>query len=218
MHFKTLDIAGAEPAIQGMRNPLQSHDKSDSHVTDGYFIIGDKDYDLAKRLILAGPEHRKFLRQIVVWVNISAPRFWWSEFDTYKIGTSANSESTMHTLLKKPITRDMFEIDFNEDDLKMFEDFDPEIGFDGYLYLLEEIRQFALSMPLDEKKYCHKLLKQMLPESFIQTRTVCLNYEVLSNMYQQRKNHKLPQWREDFVSWIKTLPHSEFITKEFDKD
>lgn len=209
--FKTLEVAGWLPALKGMRNPLKSYSRNDSYIaSDNYVVIGKNDYDLAKRLILAGPEHRKFLRQIVVWVDITLPRFIWSEFDTYKIGTATNSESTMHTLLKEPITKDMFEINFD------LEDDDIEQDFEQYLNLLENIRNVANDS--DNKNDYHLLLKSLLPESFKQTRTVCLNYEVLSNMYHQRKNHRLPQWNKDFVSWIYTLPYSEFITQQFDKN
>ena len=160
MDFNTLDVQGFDSAMRGMRNPLKSYDKADSEWTLDYsgehFTIGPNDYKLAKGLWKGGTEHRKWMRQVIVWVEITAPRYWWSEFDTYKIGTSANSESTMHTILKA-----------------------------------------------------------MLPESFLQKRTICLNYEVLATMYRQRKNHRLPQWSRDFVSWVKTLPYNQFITGDF---
>lgn len=214
--FKTLEVAGWIPALKGMRNPLKSWNKSDSYIgSDNRINIGPNDYDLARRLIVGGSPHRKFLRQINIWVDISAPRFWWSEFDTYKIGTSANSESTMHTLLKEPITLDMFE--FCEDSDLM--SITSMYVFEEYIKGLEDIRKYAAEIvnAKDKNKYL-QLLKLMLPESFIQTRTVCLNYEVLANMYYWRKDHRLPQWSKDFVSWIYTLPYSEFITQQFDKN
>ncbi len=218
MEFKTLQISGWQPAIQGMRNPLKSYDKADScieiidpnYVTMGQFIFGPNDYKLAKGLWKGGTEHRKWMRQVIVWVKITAPRYWWSEFDTYKIGTSANSESTMHTLLKEDFDESQFEWPFEANSVE-------EHMFITYIKVLKAIRDKAngASTPAQKEAY-HRILKAMLPESFLQTRTICLNYEVLATMYRQRKNHRLPEWNTDFVSWIKTLPHNEFITGEFD--
>ena len=210
MNFKTLEVAGWEPALYGMRFPLKSLYKADSYYDGDNFIIGPNDYNLAKKLWKAGPEHRKYLRQIQVWVKISAPRYWWSEFDTYKIGTSANSFSTMHKILTE---------DFDQTDFEwMFEarDWDIEVEFRNYLDVLKMVRDRANDDPKYKEHY-QQLLKCMLPESFIQTRAVNLNYEVLATMYHQRKNHRLPQWSKDFVEWTHTLPYSEFITGRFDE-
>ena len=216
--FKTLEVAGWIPALKGMRNPLKSYSRIDSYIgSDNHIVIGPNDYDLARRLIIGGPPHRKFLRQICVWVDISAARFWWNEFDTYKIGTSANSESTMHTLLKEPITLDMFEFDTNlESDILALA---STYVFEEYINGLEDTRKYIADLTdIKLKNKYLSLLKSMLPESFIQTRTVCLNYEVLSNMYYWRKDHRLPQWNTDFVNWIKTLPYNEFITQEWPEE
>lgn len=208
--FETLDVAGWAPAIEGMRSPYKSYDRADSQeVYYDDFRLGEADYKLAKGLCQAGPEHRKWMRQIQVWVKISQPLYWFSEFDTYKIGTVANSESTMHTLMKRPLT---------------LQDFDTEyVSIEGIEQLENTI--FNLNTLIDmyprfddneEKEKLFINIKSLLPTSFIQTRYVSLNYETLHAMYHQRKNHRLPQWSQDFVSWIKTLPYSEFITEEFD--
>lgn len=221
--FETLEVAGWISAIEGMRAPLKSYDKSDS--IDAYydrFILGEKDYKLAKSLCKAGPEHRKWMRQIQVWVKISMPLYWWSEFDTYKIGTSANSESTMHTLTKRELTLDDFDTKYMTKE-----------GTDNLFKYIEEYLNVTLSH-YNSCKQCYNIdknpeelpyieqvfidLKSLLPTSFIQTRYVNLNYEVLHNMYHQRKNHRLPQWSKDFVSWIKTLPYSCFITENFEEE
>lgn len=208
--FKTLEVGGFSGAIHGMRNPLKSYEKSDSHYdSNEQFIIGSNDYNLAKRLWKAGTEHRKYLRQIFVIVDIWAPRFWWSEWDTYKIGTAANSESTMHTLLQEDFGYDQFEWPCFDN-----ADWDIEAGFKDYISLLKIVRDRANYDSKDKAKY-HQILKAMLPESFIQKRTVSLNYETLATMYHQRKNHKLPQWSVTFVSWIHSLPYNEFITGHF---
>lgn len=210
--FKTLEVAGIAAAMKGMRNPLKSYDKADTKV-DNFTdcVIGPNDYDLARRLWKGGTEHRKYLRQIYVCVDIWAPRFWWSEFDTYKIGTTANSESTMHTLLKEDFGLEQFELPIFEE-----KDWIAKSGFEAYIHILKHIRDKAnICEDRKEKEHYHQILKAMLPESFIQKRTVSLNYETLSTMYRQRKNHRLPQWNTDFVSWINTLPYSELITGEF---
>lgn len=210
MKFKTIDVQGFYPAMRGMRNPLKSYSKADTYQYP-VVTIGDNDIDLAKRLWKAGTEHRKYLRMIQVWVDIWAPRYFWSEFDTYKIGTVANSESTMHKILEE---------DFNYNDFEWPEfdgaDWDIEAGFKDYIDLLRTISDRAKTEP-KQKQYYLKILKTMLPESFIQKRTICLNYETLANMYHQRKNHRLPQWSKDFVEWIHTLPYNELITGEFDE-
>lgn len=217
MKFETIDVQGFEAAMSGMRNPLKSYHKADSvwtindTETDEIYEIGPNDYKLAKSLWKGGTEHRKWMRQVVVWVDITAPRYWWSEFDTYKIGTTANSESTMHTILKEDFDQSQFEWPKFDNG-----DWDIMAAFNDYIDIIKTVRDRANEMHGEKKEYYHQMLKAMLPESFLQKRTICLNYEVLATMYRQRKNHRLPQWRESFVSWIKTLPYNEFITGDFD--
>lgn len=210
--FQTLCVCGFEPALHGMRLPLKSHEKADSYYEkDDNFIIGPNDYKLMKNLWKGGTEHRKYLRQIQVWAEIEFPRYVWAEWDTYRIGVSANSESTMHTILKE---------DFNNSEFEWPKfknaDWDIEAAFNDYLNIIITVRDRANEASGQDKEYYQQILKAMLPESFLQKRTVCLNYEVLATMYRQRKNHRLPQWSKDFVSWINTLPFPEFITGDFD--
>lgn len=210
--FKTLKVEGFQPALQGMRLPLKSGERADSHWVNDTFVIGPNDYGLAKRLIKAGTEHRKFLRMIQVWVEIQQPRYFFQEWDTYKIATVSNSESTMHKLLDEDLKYSDFDIpQFDRDD-KYIEDI-----FKQYLKTLIVVKEKACASFGSERVYYHHLLKAMLPESFKQKRVVSLNYETLNNMYHQRFKHRLPQWHTEFVSWIKTLPYNEFITGEFDE-
>ena len=214
--FETLDVSGLPSAIYGMRLPLKSHLKSDSWTDAGHFMLGPNDYKLAKSLFNSGPEHAKWTRQVMVWVNISAPRYWWSEWDTYKVGTSANSESTMHTIEKRPLTVNDFELPegFAEKYPSKYETFTNYITF---LNDLISAYNLPIELPQDKeyKEDMFRILKACLPESFVQKRTVCLSYATLANIYKQRKMHRLPQWNTDFVAWVKTLPYSEFITGEF---
>lgn len=247
--FQTLDISGWEAAIYGMRAPLKSYSKFDSEtlckikndsVFQG-FSFGDKDYQLASKLVKAGPEHRKWMRQIQVWVKISMPLYWWSEFDTYKIGTSANSESTMHTLAKRNLVWEDFDTEYMDeigkevqvaalrrinqalvrynitvDEIKKLkEELANPFSSDTDNFDIDEIESKIAILEIEKQKEFISL-KSLVTTSFIQTRYVNLNYEVLHNMYHQRKNHRLPQWSKDFVSWVETLPYSEFITEKFD--
>lgn len=213
MEFKTIDVQGFYPALSGMRNPLKSYNRFDSkwvyEYGDEQFIIGSKDYDLAKRLWTGGTEHRKWMRQVIVWVDITAPRYWWSEFDTYKIGTSANSESTMHRLTKDGVKKEDLDFTWGLDGL-------ADSTMEDLISNLNVLIDFYNACTPEKKKEIFPLIKGLLPESFMQKRTVCLNYEVLATMYRQRKNHCLPQWSKDFTSWVETLPYSEFITGNFD--
>lgn len=229
---------GWEAAIRGMRNPKNSWDKSDSkQVSDmlmdeqtyvpAHFEIGPNDLDLMRRLCAAGNDHRKFMRMIIVYCDITAPLYWWKEFDTYKVGTVANSCSTMHKIHAKEFTMD----DFSHEHLvsngaatrnnvgKTFDDESCwELGFDHYGALLGVINSlnYARDMYLlhRQKRDWWQMI-QLLPSSYNQKRTVMLNYEVLTNMYNSRKHHKLDEWH-DFCDWIKGLPHSELITKQTD--
>ena len=189
---------------------------SDHHYT--LDLIGPNDMDLAKRLIAAGGEHRKFLRQIFVSVDITAPLYWWKEFDTYKIGTTANSTSTMHKLASTPITRDCFEMDdYDAENLVIGDEYVNDILYDytcgefvdSIIQHLEELRQNYNETK--DKRYWKELIR-WLPESWLQTRTVTMNYENLRNMYHQRKNHKLTEWHS-FCKWVEEcLPYAkEFI-------
>ena len=220
MKFENTAVSNFEGALRGMRNPLNSWDKSDTEYyydDNGYQAkIGENDMKLAKRLISGGSEHRKFLRQIMVSVDITAPLYWWKQFDTYKVGTTANSTSTMHTLTKTPITKDCFELDGIDDIYMTF-------FFDSAIDKLEAMRvtylQFNGTHEDDKAKGAWKALIAALPESWLQTRTVTMNYENLANMYHQRKHHKLKQWTEDFVDWVKSLPYAqEFIIQEESDD
>jgi len=172
--------------------------------------IGPKDMKLAQRLICGGPEHRKFMRQIQVCVDITAPLYWWKEFDTYKVGTVANSTSTMHKLAETPITRDCFLLDKENDELNMCED-DLYVSFcsciDNLIDLCERLRQKYLETK--DIRYWRALV-QILPNAWLQTRTVTMNYENLLSICSksQRRNHKLPEWREDFISWARELPYA----------
>lgn len=211
VNFQTIEVAGFAPAIMGMRHPLKSYDKADSsYDEEGILHIGQNDYDLAKRLCQAGgPEHAKFLRQIEVWVNITAPRFWWPEFDTYKIGTTANSQSTMHTLMRDGVKEEDFYFYFGEDSL-------ANDAFRSYLFNINTLIDVYKQLEAGEiKEQYFEKIKAMLPEGFIQTRMVSLNYQVLRTMYNQRKGHRLSGWNTDFVNWVKTLPVSEWITGDF---
>lgn len=211
INFQTVEVAGFAPAIAGMRHPLKSYNKADSgYDKEGNLHIGQNDYALAKRLCEAGsPEHAKFLRQISVWVNITAPRFWWTEFDTYKIGTTANSQSTMHTLMRDGIKEEDIYFYFGEDE-------NANEVMRNYLKSINELIELYKTLEAGEiKEQYFEKIKAMLPEGFIQTRMVSLNYQVLRTMYNQRKNHRLSGWNTDFVKWIKTLPVSEWITGEF---
>lgn len=205
--------------ISGMRNPMNSWDKMDSHDTAGLFFLGDKDKQLMKKLAKAGTDHRKFMRMIPVYVDITAPLYWWKEFDTYKVGTVANSCSTMHKIAEKEFTKD----DFSVEHLLGMEDnpFTVAISSDGTelspIGLMADIISMlngcrAKYLETKDKNYWWQMI-QLLPSSYNQKRSVMLNYEVLANMYKSRKNHKLDEWR-DFCRWMEDLPFSYLITGE----
>lgn len=233
---------GWEAAIRGMRNPMNSWDKSDSAICykeiachscnenrnncaynlehDG-FVIGDNDLDLMKRLRNAGTDHRKYMRMISVYCDITAPLYWWKEFDTYKVGTVANSCSTMHKIHAKRFSVDDFsrehiweDINYDHPRTQLVGTEDNPVCLDDVQILiytvgvLNECRELYLNTK--DKRYWYKMI-QLLPSSYNQKRTVMLNYEVLTNIYESRKNHKLDEWH-DFCDWIKTLPYSKLIT------
>lgn len=208
IRIENTEVLGWEAAIRGMRNPLNSWDKSDSvYVGDEYdanVMIGTNDLDLMRRLAAAGTDHSKYRRMITVYLDIVAPLYWWKEYDTYKVGTVANSCSTMHKIHAKEFT---------------LEDFSCEYLGHNELYLLEAIiftlnrnrLSYLDNKDKDKDKIYWWQMIQLLPSSYNQRRTVQLNYEVLANMYHSRRSHKLDEWRE-FCKWIESLPYSEIIT------
>ena len=216
MKFENTEVWGFEHAIRGMRNPLESWNKSDSHddieevmvdeevvLERGKYIIGSNDLQLAQTLIRAGSEHRKFLRQIFVAVDITAPLYFFKELDTYKVGTVANSTSTMHKLASTPITLDCFEMgDFTP----FIDNFKIDLSWRTVVSYLEQLRQKYNETK--DKRYWKELIR-LLPESWLQKRTITMNYENILNMYRQRKNHKLTEWSKSFCDWVKTLPYAE---------
>lgn len=209
--------------IEGMRNPLNSWNKSDSscgQVTretnvqwSGNYFIGTNDANLMQRLAKAGTDHRKFMRMMPVYVKITAPLYWWKEFDTYKIGTVANSCSTMHKIAEKEFTIE----DFSCEHL----DIRTKVLLEETINVLNDYRKLYIEYNADDfeikgcpsKKDIWWQMIQLLPSSYNQTRNILMNYEVLANMYHSRKNHKLDEWRE-FCKWIEELPYSKLITGE----
>ena len=212
---------GFDAAIRGMRNPMNSWDKMDSYYIwpdDEEFHIGPNDHDLMMKLRNAGPDHRKFMRMIVVHTDITAPLYFWKEFDTYKVGTVSNSCSTMHKIADKEFVLEDFSYEHLVDTpLVESEPGVPEL-FNMQAKHMLEITIGVLNaarlnyLKTQDKKYWYSMI-QLLPSSYNQKRTVMLNYEVLANMYESRKNHKLDEWR-DFCKWVEDLPYSELITGE----
>lgn len=229
--IENTEIVGWEAAIRGMRNPLNSWEKSDSKwysigiptsnpaaINDKYlsqkYCIGDNDLDLMKRLRNAGTDHRKFMRMITVYVDITAPLYWWKEFDTYKVGTVANSCSTMHKIHAKEFTLEDFSCEHLFDT--------PESEFNDSMDVLKEVidilnlyRDHFVKNP-HRKDYWWQMI-QLLPSSYNQRRTVMLNYEVLANIYKSRRNHKLDEWHV-FCEWIENLPYAELITDKVEEN
>ncbi len=244
MRFENTKVMNFDGALRGMRNPMNSWDKSDSNkcggdihdcggcsrgkldmCVDTSYAIGINDMTLAKKLIRAGSEHRKFMRQIFVSVDITAPLYWWKEFDTYKVGTVANSTSTMHKLATTPITDECFEMDDYEEYCCFHEDFLGEEGLSAddceslimcqWIPFLEGLRQKYLETK--DKRFWKELIR-WLPESWLQTRTVTMSYENLLAMCSkgQRRFHKLNEWsgqddntKPNFISWARTLPYAQ---------
>lgn len=237
LKIENVEVMGWEHAIRGMRNPMNSWEKSDSEFeviddpthdgSDGFIrvagdgitedYIGPNDKKLMMTLRNAGTDHRKFMRMISVYLDITAPLYWWKEFDTYKVGTVANSCSTMHTIHKKEFTID----DFSHEHLIAqyvwasplgggWRRLSPVDMLNSTIELLNEARRLYLETK--DKKYWWQMI-QLLPSSYNQKRTVMLNYEVLANMYKSRRNHKLDEWKQ-LCDWMETLPYSELITGE----
>lgn len=227
--------------IEGMRNPMNSWEKSDSEKEftnakwpEEMFILGKNDYSLMQRLSNAGTEHRKYLRMMPVYVRITAPLYWWKEFDTYKVGVVANSCSTMHKIAEKEFTLEDFSCEhltefipgqklkgwtLEDNDLILLDD-NSDHGYSSVDILNITIKALNFNrkkyLETKDKKYWWQMI-QLLPSSYNQTRNVMMNYEVLANIYRQRKGHKLDEWRE-FCKWIESLPYSELITGKEDSN
>ena len=232
LKIENWEVLGWEHAIRGMRNPMNSWEKSDSgycqrdllrdcttcvHKSTNYpvchsgFDIGPNDYALMKNLRNAGTDHRKFMRMITVYLDITAPLYWWKEFDTYKVGTVANSCSTMHKIHAKEFTLEDFSCEHLTVESITF-------GLEPVIDILNKNRELYIQWENagEEKKNLWWQMIQLLPTSYNQKRTVMLNYEVLANIYKSRRNHKLDEWHT-FCDWIEELPYSELITgKEYD--
>ena len=245
--IENFEVLGWEHAIRGMRNPMNSWEKSDSVYgtywgdIDGHkcfdsegFSIGPNDYDLMTRLRNAGTDHRKFMRMITVYVDITAPLYWWKEFDTYKVGTVVNSCSTMHKIADKEFeegdfsTEHLFDAESKDVEFPIIhgEEHTPIWALNMTIKMLNFYRKKYLetkTKPMKEEVNRAPLIKaywqqmiQLLPSSYNQKRTVMLNYEVLANIYKSRKDHKLDEWVE-FCKWIESLPYSELITGGVEK-
>ena len=226
--IENVEVMGWEHAIRGMRNPKNSWDKSDSKVcagrefglcdncsekeksdciNNGGFLVGKNNHKLMMALRNAGTDHRKFMRMIAVYLDITAPLYWWKEFDTYKVGTVANSCSTMHKIHDKEFTLEDFSVERSD-----------MLTQDVFLQHIIPVLEIQRKLYLESKsEKAWNSMIQLLPSSYNQKRTVMLNYEVLANMYKSRKNHKLKEWRY-FCTWIRDLPYSELITGEDDKN
>lgn len=231
MKFENTSVWGFEHALRGMRNPKESWARSDSTFENGNVVIGPNDMRLAQALIRGGSEHRKFLRQIFVSVDIEASLFWFKEFDTYKVATVANSTSTMHKLTSKPITLDCFEIDDFCRELEVAEipfhremsSTSMELAIRLFCNMLESLRQTYIMT--GDKRYWKELVR-WLPESWLQTRTVTMNYETILTMCKQRRTHKLNEWsglddntKPNFIAWARSLPYAQeflFLDEEIE--
>ena len=194
-------VSGWEAATRGMRNPMNSWDKSDSfrHEITDEFQVGDKDLDLMKKLVKAGTDHSKFMRMINVTCDITAPLYWWKEMDTYKVGTVRNSCSTMHTITNQEFTKNDFSYEYLQD----------FTVFGEVLHALNRLRELYIKS--GDKGYWYALI-QLLPSSYYQRATWSANYAVLRNIYHARKDHRLTEWRRDFCNWVESLEYSELIT------
>ena len=255
LKIEKAEVVGWEAAIRGMRNPMNSWEQSDSGhchrdlgrdcvtcvhrdtgysaCTAGHFDVGPRDYDLMMRLRNAGTDHRKFMRMIEVYVDITAPLYWWKEYDTYKVGTVANSCSTMHKIADKEFTLEDFSCEhlLDEESLPPYEErvdidhceplaaidvngqwcyYTPKTFLNMTCHVLNHFRRLYLKTK--DKKYFWQMI-QLLPSSYNQKRTIMLNYEVLANIYKSRRHHKLDEWHT-FCDWIEGLPYSELITGE----
>lgn len=220
LKIENTEVMGWEHAIRGMRNPKNSWEKSDSGYCDTIgdkfgdvikpenYRLGPNDFDLMSRLRNAGTDHRKFMRMITVYLDITAPLYWWKEFDTYKVGTVANSCSTMHKIAAKEFTLE----DFSYEHLDVV----SRSCLEGVIHILNLNRDSFNKNAYDDPKIPWWQMIQLLPSSYNQKRTVMLNYEVLANIYKSRRNHKLDEWHT-LCDWIERLPYSELITGKEEK-
>lgn len=232
LKIENVEVVGWEAAIRGMRNPKNSWVKSDSHwdyvnqgpeyLTVAHFI-GPNDKKLMSTLRNAGTDHRKFMRMITVYLDITAPLYWWKEFDTYKVGTVANSCSTMHKIAAKEFTLEDFSCEhLCDDELELLKEIITRLNMNRIVFIAKDDKQVdRYSVMSDEcyAKYKKKLwwqMIQLLPSSYNQKRTVMLNYEVLANIYKSRRHHKLDEWHT-LCDWIESLPYSELITGKEEK-
>ena len=225
LKIENTEVVGWEAAVRGMRNPMNSWKKSDSEQKYYFdecegadkgiyrYTIGPNDFDLMTRLRNSGTDHRKFMRMIVVYLDITAPLYWWKEFDTYKVGTVANSCSTMHKIANKEFTFDDFSHEklINSACMEIQEQHIRISPIQALATTIECLNSYRdLYLQTKDKKYWWQMI-QLLPSSYNQKRTVMLNYEVLANIYKSRKDHKLDEWHK-FCNWIERLPYSELIT------
>lgn len=208
--IENVEIYGWEAAIRGMRNPMNSWDRSDS-TFEGGLNIGENDLKLMKNLVRSGSDHSKFMRMIAVTLDITAPRYWWTELDTYKVGTVRNSCSTMHKIHEKEFTLDDFSHEhLSSGNVDLLCNIIDRLNIEREAYLKTGLYN-------EMRKHMWWQMIQLLPQSYNQRATVQLNYAVLKNMYHSRKEHKLNEWR-DFCKWIETLPYAELITSNFNGD
>ena len=229
MKFENTEVFNFEGALRGMRQPMQSHEKSDSHywlpnehiekyeemcdddISWEPYYIGENDMALAQRLVVGGSEHAKFMRQIFVSVDVTGPLLWWKEIDQYKVGTVTDSQSTMHKLASTPITLDCFDLTGFNRSLCLMDPVNIDMVSTALVNYLEQMRLKYLKT--SDRAYWDELIR-WLPESWLQTRTWTANYAVLRTIFFQRKNHRLVQWHQ-FINWINRLPYAkELITLE----
>ena len=238
LKIENVEVAGWEAAIRGMRNPKNSWAKSDSHwdyvnqgpeyltvahFDDADFNIGPNDKKLMSTLRNAGTDHRKFMRMITVYLDITAPLYWWKEFDTYKVGTVSNSCSTMHKIAAKEFTLEDFSCEhLCDDELELLKEIINRLNLNRIVFIAKDdkrVDQYSVMSDECYAKYKKKLwwqMIQLLPSSYNQKRTVMLNYEVLANIYKSRRHHKLDEWHT-LCDWIESLPYSELITGKEEK-
>ena len=240
LKLENTEVLGWEHAIRGMRNPMNSWEKSDSEfsvceceqwphdIKKSLVKLGPNDLDLMKRLRNAGTDHRKFMRMIAVYVDITAPLYWWKEMDTYQVGVVKNSCSTMHKIAAKEFTLEDFSCEHLFDDYSLEDQLTygcSDTGDDNFCYTSKDALQAIcdilnhhrfMYLETKDKKYWWQMI-QLLPSSYNQRRTVMLNYEVLANIYKSRRNHKLDEWHT-FCDWIEGLPYSELITGKREED
>ena len=220
IYVDNVAVWGFEHAIRGMRAPYMSYDKSDSgyrevypHADETEFVVGNDDLALMQRLYKGGPEHRKFMRQIFVSMDITAPLYWWKQFDKYQIGVTTDSESTMHTLAKNPITIEDFSINT---DVLLPDNFIGDPTFcsgDLAVMIIEELERLRQSYVKTKDAAVWRVLVQLLPEGYNQRRTVTFNYEVATSIIHQRSGHKLSEW-QDFIDRLRDLPYIQLIIGE----